>query len=290
MSTTLPPSISSSMQSTSPVVRWPRKYDLFGVKVSGTTYDEALAALFSAVEHREPAIVSLTAVHAVVTASCDPDLRDKMNRFAIIGPDGQPVRWALNWLYGPGLRDRVYGPEMMLRICRRAAEAGLPIYLYGGSAETVAALESNLKQRFPGLIVAGAESPPFRPLTPEQDRAAVERINGSGAAIVFIGLGHPKQDLFAAAHADSIGAVQVCVGAAFDFHAGAKKSAPPWMQKRGLEWLFRLCQEPRRLWRRYLETNSIFVLKFLRQYVASCFRRRRPSPSVLLEEGGDHVA
>jgi exopolysaccharide biosynthesis WecB/TagA/CpsF family protein len=268
-------------------VRWPRKYDLFGVKVSGTNYDEALDALFAAAEQREPAIVSLTAVHAVVTASCTPDLRDKMNRFAIIGPDGQPVRWALNWLYGLGLTDRVYGPEMTLRICRRAAETGLPIYLYGGSPETLQALSANLQQRFPGLVVAGAESPPFRPLTPEEDQAVIERINSSGAAIVFIGLGHPKQDLFAAAHADSIHAVQVCVGAAFDFHAGSKKSAPAWMQKRGLEWLFRLCQEPRRLFRRYFETNSIFVLKFLRQYLASFFRRAEATER---ESGGHHAA
>jgi exopolysaccharide biosynthesis WecB/TagA/CpsF family protein len=268
---------------------WPRKYDVCGVRISATTYDEAVDLLAQAALHGESAVASFFAVHAVVTAAGDSKLRDKVHRFQIVAPDGQPVRWALNRLYGTRLRDRVYGPELMLRLCRRAAEAGIPIYLYGGASEQVlAALRTNLLAMFPGLIIAGAESPPFRPLTDEEDAAVVRRINESGARLLFIGLGCPKQDHFAADHLGRIQAVQLCVGAAFDFHAGKTKMAPRWMQRRGLEWLFRLWQEPRRLWRRYLDTNSRFVARFARQWLASWFRARPADLSDELRGAATH--
>ena len=147
----------------------------------------------------------------------------------------------------------------MSRLCRSAARQGISIYLYGSTSLVLELLVRRLIERCPGLRIAGYESPPFRPLTIEEDRAVVDRINGSGAGMVFLGLGLPKQDHFAFEHRDRIAAVQICVGAAFDFHAGAKRTAPTWMQRKGLEWLFRLTQEPRRLWRRYLTTNAIFV-------------------------------
>jgi exopolysaccharide biosynthesis WecB/TagA/CpsF family protein len=158
------------------------------------------------------------------------------------------------------LADRVYGPEFMLRLCEAAAGAGVGVYLYGSTPGVVDKLKNTLVERFGGLRVVGAESPPFRPLTEGEGRAAVDRFNASGAGIVFVGTGCPRQELFAAEHRDRVRAVLVCVGAAFDFHAGAKRMAPPWMQRRGLEWLYRLCQEPGRLWRRYLVTNTIFSL------------------------------
>ena len=256
-----------------PTLLWPPKFDLFGVEVSATTYEEAVDVILAAAEWRQPAVVSLHAAHAVVTASDDPELRRKVNQFQLVGPDGQPVRWALNWLHRAGLRDRVYGPELTLRLCRAAAERGVPIYLYGSSPEVLDALQRNLLEKYPGLEIAGAEAPPFRPLTAEEDAAMVERINASGAGLVFIGLGCPKQDHFAFDHCPAIQAVQVCVGAAFDFHAGNKKTAPAWMQRRGLEWLFRLCQEPRRLWRRYLVTNTLFLKKFVAQWWRSKLSR-----------------
>jgi exopolysaccharide biosynthesis WecB/TagA/CpsF family protein len=208
-----------------------------------------------------PSVVACHAVHAVVTSSDDPVLRDKVNDFEMITPDGQPVRWALNWVHGAGLAERVYGPELMLRLCGAAAREGIGIYLYGGTDPILEQLRAALLARFPELHISGWEAPPFRALTEEEDRAVVKRINNSGAGLVFIGLGCPKQDHFAADHKDRIAAVQVCVGAAFDFHAGVKPTAPPWMQRRGLEWVFRLVQEPRRLWKRYLVTNTRFVLK-----------------------------
>jgi N-acetylglucosaminyldiphosphoundecaprenol N-acetyl-beta-D-mannosaminyltransferase len=242
---------------------WPRKVDLFGVGVSPTTYKEATEIILQAARHRIAAVVACQAVHAVVTASCDPSLRDQVNSFELVTPDGQPVRWALNLLYRTQLAERVYGPELMLRLCRGAAERAIPIYLYGGTPEVLAKLQANLCQACPNLQIVGCESPPFRALTPPEDRAVIERINASGAGLVFLGLGCPKQDRFAFAHRSSIKAVQVCVGAAFDFHAGVKKMAPTWMQRHGLEWLYRLFQEPGRLWRRYLVTNSLFLAKLL---------------------------
>jgi exopolysaccharide biosynthesis WecB/TagA/CpsF family protein len=245
-------------------VAWPAKHDLFGVQVSATDYDELIEAMMQAASLHVPAVVSFHAVHAIVESIKDPKLLRKVNRFDAVAPDGQPVRWALNHLHGVGLAERVYGPEAMARLCERAANESVPIYLYGSSQQVIDALLIKLPKRFPDLQIAGAESPPFRELTPEEDAAAVERINESGAGLVFIGLGCPKQDHFAADHAERIQAVLACVGAAFDFHAGAKVMAPVWMQRTGLEWLYRLASEPRRLWRRYLSTNSIFLAKWLR--------------------------
>ncbi len=255
-------------------VTWPKKVNLLGIEISPTDYDEAVEATTTAAKSRTPGIVSCHAVHAVVTASCDASLKDKVNTFDMITPDGQPVRWALNLLHRARLQDRVYGPELTLRLCKRAAAEGVSIYLYGGSTEVVEKLQSRLKQDHPDLQIAGYESPPFRELTPDEDAEMVERINASGAGMVFIGLGCPKQDLFAYEHRDKVHAVQVCVGAAFDFHAGVKPMAPEWMQRNGLEWLYRLLQEPHRLWRRYLVTNTIFVFKLGTQI--ACMLLRTP--------------
>jgi exopolysaccharide biosynthesis WecB/TagA/CpsF family protein len=250
---------------------WPRKHPVLGVDVSATTYDEAVEAIMAAARDGRGAVVNAASVHALVTAARDPGLTEKANGFDLVVPDGQPVRWALNLLHGTRLRDRVYGPELMLRLCGRAAAEGTAVYLYGGAPAVVERLRENLCRSFPTLRIAGWEAPPFRPLTPEEDREAVARIRASGARIVFIGLGCPRQDEFAAAHRPAIDAVLVCVGAAFDFHSGNKPMAPAWMQRHGLEWLFRLASEPRRLWRRYLVTNSIFVARLAAELARSRF-------------------
>lgn len=251
---------------------WPRKYDVCGVLVSATDYDQTVERLIEAARRRLPAVASFFAVHALVTAGGDRRLREAVNRFEIVAPDGQPVRWALNSLHGAGLRERVYGPETMLRLCRRAAQSGVGVYLYGAANEQILArLQARLLEQFPDLQIVGAEVPPFAPLAPAEDAALVERIQCSGAGLLLIGLGCPKQDWFAAAHRDRLQLVQCCFGAAFDFHAGVKPMAPPWMQRRGLEWLYRLWQEPRRLAGRYLKTNSVFLGRW-----AAARLRRRP--------------
>jgi len=250
-----------------PVV-WPPKHTLFGVTVSATDYEESARAVMAAAGRREGGVVTHLAVHALVTAARDASYRAKVNTFEVVAPDGQPVRWALNWFEKTALPDRVYGPELMVRLCRRAADVGVGVYLYGSKPAVVRSLRDKLLERFPALRVVGCEPSAFRPLTPEEDGALVRRVNDSGAGLLFLGLGCPLQESFAYEHRRSIKAVQLCVGAAFDFHAGNKRMAPPWMQRGGLEWLFRLTQEPGRLWRRYLVTNATFCLLFARRLVA----------------------
>ena len=260
--------IEQARAATPPELAWPRKADVLGVQVSITNYDEAVEAIVRAARLGHPATVSCHAVHAIVTCSSDPQLRAAVNSFQMITPDGQPVRWALNLLHRARLKKRVYGPELMMCLCRAAATEGLPVYLYGGSEDVALRLPECLRQQFPGLVIAGSESPPYRPITAEEAEAVDQRIRASGARLVFIGLGCPKQDQFAFEHHGHFPAVQICVGAAFDFLCGNKPMAPSWMQRFGLEWVFRLCQEPRRLWQRYLVTNTKFVLGV----VAALFR------------------
>ena len=246
-------------------IRWPEKKDLLGVEVSVTDYDEVARLFIAAARRREPALGTFLAVHAVVSAAMDASYRYRINAFDVVGADGQPVRWAMNLLHKAGMVERVCGPSMMLQMCARCAEEGVSIYLYGSTQKTLDKLAANLEDKFPAIRIAGTESPPFRPLTPEENQAACERINASGAGIVFIGLGCPRQDVFAHHNRNRIHAVQLCVGAAFDFHAGNKKMAPDWMQKCGLEWTYRMIQEPRRLWKRYLVTNTAFILLMTRR-------------------------
>jgi N-acetylglucosaminyldiphosphoundecaprenol N-acetyl-beta-D-mannosaminyltransferase len=257
----------------STLTNWPEKVDLIGVRVSIVDYQSAVDSIFEAIHNGENGIVSCHAVHAIVTMSCDQGLLEKVNQFMMITPDGQPVRWAMNLLHKTGLKDRVYGPELMIRLCQRAANEQTPVYFYGGDEKVSRDLVDSIQRQFPGIVIAGAEAPPFRPLTAEEDEQVIKRINESGAGIVFIGLGCPKQDQFAHEHRHQLNAIQVCVGAAFDFHAGAKPMAPMWMQRSGFEWLYRLSKEPGRLWRRYLVTNSLYVWKVAKEFVFGSKKR-----------------
>ena len=245
---------------------WPRKHNILGVGISATTYNELLEVLIDAAKARRAACVSHLAVHGLVTASGDRELWGILNDFECVAPDGMPVKIALNVLYKTQLPDRVYGPEFTLRVCERAAAEGIGVYLYGSYPNVVTALREKMLERYPQLRVVGCEPSIFRPLTEAEDKDLVYRINASGAGVIFLGLGCPLQEKFAHEHKDKIKAVEVCVGAAFDFHSGNKKMAPAWMQRHSLEWLFRLLQEPRRLGCRYFVTNTMFLSKFLLQY------------------------
>jgi N-acetylglucosaminyldiphosphoundecaprenol N-acetyl-beta-D-mannosaminyltransferase len=255
-------------------VQWPPKRDLFGVSVSPTCYDEAIEAIIESAVTRSGGVATFLAVHGIVSAATNAEYRERVNRCQIVAPDGQPVRWALNFFHSAHLSDRVYGPEMMRRVCQRCAQDGLGIFLCGSTPQVLALLASRLREMFPDLIIAGVESPPFRPMSPAENDALCDRINRSNAAVVFIGLGVPRQEIFADSNRDKIRGVQLCVGAAFDFHAGNKKTAPAFMQRHGLEWLYRLCQEPGRLWKRYLVTNSIFIGLSIRQALRQIGRKR----------------
>jgi N-acetylglucosaminyldiphosphoundecaprenol N-acetyl-beta-D-mannosaminyltransferase len=237
----------------------PRKADVFGVGVSMVDPHQALDQIMKWARQRRPAIVDFMGVHGLTLAQSDETFKQRLNQFDMVCCDGQPVRWALNRWHKAGIGERVYGPAMTIASCRTAAEQGVSVYFYGSRTEVLDRLTERIGEQFPALRIVGAEAPPFRPLTEAESRATVARINGSGAGIVFIGLGCPKQEVFAADHRSGIHAVQLCVGAAFDLHAGLAPMAPIWMQNAGLEWLYRLCREPRRLWKRYLVGNTQFL-------------------------------
>ncbi len=205
---------------------WPPKFDVLGVGVEHANYTEVAELVIVAARRRQSAVVSHFAVHAVVSAAEDPELLDDVNSFDIVAPDGQPVRWALNVLYKTRLADRCYGPEMTDQLCRRAAAEGISIYLYGSTQEVLTKLSANLVARYPQLMIAGVESPPFRALTPVEEDEMVVRINDSGAGIVFIGLGCPKQDRFAARFRHRLHAVQMCVGMLLIFTPERKERTP----------------------------------------------------------------
>uniref|UniRef100_UPI003137A617 WecB/TagA/CpsF family glycosyltransferase n=1 Tax=Variovorax sp. YR752 TaxID=1884383 RepID=UPI003137A617 len=227
-------------------------------------WPEVLQRVAGWAARRESRMVCLCNVHSVVTAGSDAAFGAAVRGSDLATPDGAPVAWLMRRL-GHARQPRINGPDLMWRYCAQAAQRDESIYLYGGSPQSLQLLQQRLRQAFPALRIAGAHSPPFRALTPEEDEAEVNDIVASGAGTVWVGLGCPKQELWMAAHRSRIPAVLLGVGAAFDYHAGTLRRAPVWMQRCGLEWLYRLGKEPRRLWRRYLHTNSLFVLGALRQ-------------------------
>lgn len=218
--------------------------------------------------------VTAAAVNLVMSAREQPAVMDAVRGATLAVPDGQPLVWALRALGHPRAT-RVYGPDLMALFCERAASTGLPMYLYGGrTPEALELLGTRLRERFPGLVIAGGHSPPFRALTEDEQQSVLADIERSGAAVVWVGIGQPKQELWMHEMRARLSApLLVGVGAAFDFHAGLVAQAPPWMQRNGLEWAYRLYREPRRLWRRYARYNPLFVVQFARQYA----RHRRSS-------------
>ncbi len=235
------------------------KRNVLGVRVDAVDYEAAVGRVVAAARDRRPMAASALAVHGVMTGVLDPEHRYRLNRFDLLVPDGQPVRWALNLLHRTELADRVYGPTLMLKVCERAAAEGLPVFLYGSTADVLAALQENLRRRFPKLVVAGAMPSRFRRLTPAERDEVAAAIRGSGAAITFVALGCPRQEVFAYEMREAVGMPLLAVGAAFPFHAGTLAQAPRFYQDRGLEWLYRLVREPRRLWRRYLFLNPLYL-------------------------------
>lgn len=248
----------------------PAKTSILGIGVARTTYDETAQLIVQAGRQRKPLIVSALAVHGLMNGVLNPAFGAKLNQFDIVTPDGQPVRWALNWFGAPRVKDRVYGPTLMLEICKKAEQAEVGVYFFGSKKEVLDNLVLNLTKRFSRLIVSGAQPDRFREATPEEDTEDVRRISDSGAGIVFCGRGCPRQEEWCYAHRNKMDAPLVTVGAAFDFHAGTLQQAPSWMQNLGLEWLFRLIQEPRRLWKRYMLLNPLFILCIFLQAAGIC--------------------
>jgi len=236
-----------------------KRINILGVGVSALTMPLALEQIGGWIERGERRYVCCTNTHLITEAQSKPALREALNQAGLVTPDGMPLVWLSRRLGQPEV-GRVYGPDLLLAACEAGLGRGWRHYFYGGGPGVAELLAERLSGRFAGLQVAGCSAPPFRALAPEEDRAEVERINAARANLVWVGLGAPKQELWMAAHLGQVeAAVMLGVGAAFDFHAGLKKQAPLWMQRGGLEWLFRLLSEPRRLGPRYLVNNPLFV-------------------------------
>ncbi|MGF1597359.1 MAG: WecB/TagA/CpsF family glycosyltransferase [Acidimicrobiales bacterium] len=236
------------------------KVDLFGVGVSVTDYDDATARIIDAARNRRSYAVSALAVHGLMEAVDNAEFRRLVNSIDLVTPDGQPVRWAMNALHRTGLDDRVYGPDLTWRVIEAAAADNIGIYLYGSTAETCEAFAAEIRRRHPAAAVVDIQPDRFRDATEEEDEADVARINDSGAGVILVGRGCPRQERWVAQHRGRVDGAMLAVGAAFDYGAGTLSSPPRWMQRSGLQWLYRLAQEPGRLWRRYLFTNSKFLL------------------------------
>jgi N-acetylglucosaminyldiphosphoundecaprenol N-acetyl-beta-D-mannosaminyltransferase len=241
--------------------------NVLSVFIDALSWDEAVDRLLAWARARQSRYVAISNVHVVVSASRDAAYRQVIDGADMATPDGAPVAWMLR-RQGFAGQQRISGPDLMWALCERCAAEGVPVSCYGSTEETLSLLSTRLKAAFPGLVLK-VESPPFRALTPEEDAAAVERIHASGAGIVFVGLGCPKQEVWMAEHRGRVNAVMIGVGAAFDFHAGQVARAPRWMRDNGLEWLHRLASEPRRLWKRYLVTNTLFIVGAVRQLLGA---------------------
>ncbi|CAA9494766.1 MAG: N-acetylmannosaminyltransferase [uncultured Solirubrobacteraceae bacterium] len=241
---------------------------VLGVPLALTDYEKTLDWIDAMAGSGSRGYVCVAAVHTVMAFQEDPELREAVLGSDLTVPDGQPLVWAMNAL-GHDLPSRVYGPELMDRACARGAETGMRFYLYGGRNQgALVQLALNLRRRHPGLKIVGGYAPPFRNLSAEEEAWVVEDINRSGADVVWVGIGVPKQEKWMARMRGRLTApVLVGVGAAFDFHAGLQPQAPDWMQHFGLEWAYRLAHEPRRLFKRYARYNPLFVTGFARQYL-----------------------
>jgi N-acetylglucosaminyldiphosphoundecaprenol N-acetyl-beta-D-mannosaminyltransferase len=241
--------------------------DVLQVSVDVLSWSDAEEFIFTWAFGRESRTVCICDVHSVITARWSPAHAEAIKSADLVTPDGAPVAWVLRKKGHPG-QERISGPDLMWNCCRKASKLGTEMLLYGGTQSTLQRLEQRLRQEFRGINIVGALSPPFRDLSAEEDAAIVDLINRSGARIVWVGLGCPKQEAWMWAHHSQVKAVMVGVGAAFDFHAGVVKRAPLWMQRNGLEWLHRVSQDPHRLARRYLVGNSVFVIALLQELLS----------------------
>jgi N-acetylglucosaminyldiphosphoundecaprenol N-acetyl-beta-D-mannosaminyltransferase len=241
-----------------------RTAPVLGVPIDVIDWQAALDRLMAWGAARASRYVTICNAHVVVTASRDANYHRVIASSDMATPDGAPVAWMLRRLADPN-QPKISGPDLMHELLKTCASRGVSVYFFGSSPETLARLNAAVELNYPGLNVAGSCSPPFRAATDEEDAQQVLDINSSGAGLVFVGLGCPKQERWMAEHRGRVNAVMLGVGAAFDFHAGTVSRAPHWMHRNGLEWLHRLASEPRRLWKRYLVTTTLFVVGAVRQ-------------------------
>jgi N-acetylglucosaminyldiphosphoundecaprenol N-acetyl-beta-D-mannosaminyltransferase len=243
-----------------------RSRSILEMRVDATSYADATRQIITWARSSLSRYVCVAAVNNVMEAHDDARYLRVMNQADLITPDGMPLVWGLRWLGVEG-QTRVYGPDLTLSVLDEASEQGLAVGFYGGAPDVLDALVAEARRRWPDLKIAYAYSPPYRELTSEEDGLIVQAIEASGVKILFVGLGCPRQETWMASHREQVEAVMVGVGAAFDFVAGMKRQAPRPLQKAGLEWLFRLASEPRRLSKRYLRQNPRFALLFGAQLI-----------------------
>jgi N-acetylglucosaminyldiphosphoundecaprenol N-acetyl-beta-D-mannosaminyltransferase len=241
------------------------KHNILGVLVNAVDYEAVVTRIIASALSQQKLAVSAIAVHGVMVGLLDAEQRYRLNCLDLVVPDGQPVRWALNCLYNVHLHDRVYGPSLMRALCAHAARLGIPVFFYGSTDEVLRKLCAQLRQEFTSLSIAGAQSSKFRCLSAAEKDLLCGDVRTSGARIVFVGLGCPRQEVWAYEFRDQLSVPIIAVGAAFAFLAGTTPQAPEWMQVSGLEWLFRLASEPKRLWKRYLCLNPLFIGSLLMQ-------------------------
>lgn len=238
------------------------KKKLFSVTYSVTDYDSASDLIIEKAQERKSFGVSALAVHGLIESVKQKSFKECLEKIDLIVPDGQPVRWALNSFHHVQLKDRVAGPILTRHVLAKANEHHLMVYLYGSTPATLKKMQASFRKDYPNVVICGVHADRFREATPEEDMADIQKINASGANLVLVGRGCPRQEKWVSAHIGSIHAPMMAVGAAFDFFAGNIKHAPSWMQNIGLEWLYRLVQDPKKLWRRYLTTNFHFIYLF----------------------------
>lgn len=255
-----------------------QKRNILGILIDDANLETATEIVMDAARQRIPMSVSAMAVHGVMEGVLDPEHRYRLNHLDLAVADGQPVRWALNHLHSAGLQQRVYGPSLTLAVLARAEQEGLPVYFFGSTNGILELLCGNLRQRFPKLQIAGTMPSVFRRISGEEADQIRDQIKESGARIVFVGIGCPRQEVWVYEFRDRLQAPILAVGAAFPFLAGTLPQAPMWMQDRGLEWLFRLCTEPRRLWRRYLNLSPRYLFLIACQWVGFRFQTNGTKP------------
>lgn len=243
----------------SPEVDAGKRHPVMGVGVHATDYARAVEAIITAARAHQSLTVSALAVHGVMTGATNPLHRQRLNALDLVTPDGQPVRWALNWLYDTGLKDRVYGPFLTRDLCARAAADGLRVFFYGSDSATLQALRDACHRRWPNLVIAGMQPSRFRRASVHEWNDDADLIRAAKPDLVFCGLGCPRQEIWVYEMRSSLSMPLIAVGAAFPFLAGKLSMAPAWMQRSGLEWAYRFSREPRRLWRRYAYYNPLFV-------------------------------
>lgn len=242
----------------------PTHRHIIGMRVDVTSYDDVVWRVAAWAKSGESRSVCIANTHSAVESGDSEAFRHAVNTADLVTPDGMPLVWSLRRMGAPGA-SRVYGPDLMLHVCAAAEREGIPVGLYGGRPERMGALIAELEHRFPKLPIVYQHSPPFRPLTEKEKGEVIDGVSASGARILFVGLGCPKQEIWMADHRGKIPAVMLGVGAAFDFHAGHVLQAPAFVQAAGLEWAFRLAMEPRRLWRRYTRVVPTFSWRLARQ-------------------------